>query len=163
MVFPIINLSVLVLCLVFHFSFSSPVVNPGSCLGSRAMADIVSVDSNAEGSRLPYFSLLRSYQRNVPPPILLVWRYALSTLGLCLKGRRSYLLPLRRLCSAHEWFGFSAPTTFMPRLTLFVMGTCSSVSRRLQSGRSGHEVFTRFTRQPSAPHQSWAKWISLCD
>ena len=120
MVFPTINLSVLVLCLVFHFSFSSPVVNPGSCLGSRAMADIVSVDSNAEGSRLPYFSLLRSYQRNVPPPILLVWRYALSTLGLCLKGRRSFLLPLRRLYSAHEWFGSSAPTTFMPRLTLWI-------------------------------------------
>jgi hypothetical protein len=44
-----------------------------------------------------------------PPPILLVWRYALSTLGLCLKGRRSFLLPLRRLYSAHEWFGSSAP------------------------------------------------------
>ena len=42
--FPTINLSVLVLCLVFHFSFSSPVVNPGSCLGSRARAALVSDD-----------------------------------------------------------------------------------------------------------------------
>jgi hypothetical protein len=44
LVFPTINLSVLVLCLVFHFSFSSPVVNPGSCLGSRARAALVSDD-----------------------------------------------------------------------------------------------------------------------
>jgi hypothetical protein len=54
------------------------------------------------------------------PPILLVWRYALRTLGLGLKERRSFLLPPRRLYSAHEWFGSSAPTTFMPLLTSWI-------------------------------------------
>ena len=89
LVFPTINLSVVVLCLVFHFSFSSPVVDPGSCLGSRARAALVSDDKVS-----PTLSCPGPIGATFPPsPIWHFLALALSTLGEVLKGRRSFLLP----------------------------------------------------------------------
>ena len=98
--FPTINLSVLVLCLVFHFSFYEPVVNPGSCFWVVGLGLPLSAMTR---SALLLVAPVLSVQRPRPPSGF-SWHYALSTLGQFWRGRRSFLLPclFLRISLHHE-------------------------------------------------------------
>jgi hypothetical protein len=71
------------LCLVLYFSFSSPVVNPGGCLGSRARADLVSDDKVG-----PTLSCLGSTAATFPlTPILIFLALSLEHVGTVFEGK----------------------------------------------------------------------------